>query len=92
MSLPKPLDCPLEVSAQIGSIRGMDVKSLRTGLGLTQGEFAALIGSSACYVAHLEKGRRNPSLKLALRIERATNAKGLVTAVQADKLAAAQAA
>lgn len=70
----------------------MDVKTLRTGLGLTQAEFAALIGSTAGYVGHLETGFRKPSIKLALRIERATNAKGLVAAVQADKLADARAA
>lgn len=88
----KLVECPLEVSAQFGRLRAMDVKSLRKGLGLTQGEFAELIGTSGCYVGHLEAGRRKPSIKLALRIERATNAKGFVTAVQAEKLAEAQAA
>lgn len=70
-------------------MRTMDVKSLRTGLGLTQAEFAELIGSTAGYVGHLETGFRKPSLKLALRIERATKAKGFVAAVQADKLSEA---
>lgn len=72
-------------------MRSMDVASLRKGLGLTQAEFAERVGSTAAYIGHLETGFRKPSLKLAMRIEEATKAKGFVAAVQAEKLEAARA-
>lgn len=68
----------------------MDLVSLRTGLGLTQAEFAERVGSTAAYIGHLETGFRKPSLKLAMRIEQATGAKGFVDAVEAEKREAAR--
>lgn len=65
---------------------GMDIATIRKGLGLSQAEFAAKVGARESYISHLETGFRRPSLKLAARIEKATGAKGLVAAVVAEKL------
>jgi transcriptional regulator with XRE-family HTH domain len=63
----------------------MDIASIRTGLGLTQAEFAQRIGVSHAYVGHLEQGVRKPSLKLAAKIEQEFGAYGLVAARVAEK-------
>jgi transcriptional regulator with XRE-family HTH domain len=70
-------------------MRGMDIATIRKGLGLTQAEFASRLGISEGYVGHLETGERKPSLKLASRIERESGVYGLVAAVVADKTQAA---
>lgn len=64
----------------------MDIATLRSNLGMTQAEFAEKIGTSVAYVAHLERGRRKPSLKLAHKIETLTGATGFVNSVVYDKL------
>jgi transcriptional regulator with XRE-family HTH domain len=66
-------------------MRGMDIASIRTGLGLTQAEFAQRLGISHAYVGHLEQGVRKPSLRLAARIEEVASVTGLVAAVVAEK-------
>lgn len=63
----------------------MDIASIRKGLNLTQAEFAARLGVSHAYVGHIEQGVRDPSLKLAARIERLAGVRGVVDAVVARK-------
>lgn len=67
----------------------MDIASIRKGLDLTQAQFAERIGVSHAYVGHLEQGKREPSLKLAAKIERLAGVTGLVDAVVAKKTGAA---
>ena len=44
------------------------VKEYRERAGLTQSELAALVGARRETIVHLENGRYNPSLKLAMDI------------------------
>lgn len=67
----------------------MDIASIRTGLGLTQAEFAAALGISNGYVGDLETGRRTISLPLAIKLEKLTKRADIVPAVVAEKQAAA---
>lgn len=51
----------------------LDVRAIRTSTGMTQGEFAALLGVSASLVQSWEQERREPAgaaLKLLLALER----------------------
>ena len=63
----------------------MDIASIRAALALTQGQFAERVGTTAVYIAHIERGRRKPSLKLAARIEKEFGVYGLVAARVAEK-------
>lgn len=63
----------------------MDIASIREGLGYTQAAFAEKLGTTAAYIAHIEKGRRKPSLRLAAKIEKAFGVYGLVAARVAEK-------
>lgn len=50
---------------------GMDVLSLRHELGLSQNEFAAKIGlTSKGHMSEIERGKAQPSVRVALEIER----------------------
>lgn len=69
----------------------MNIATIRTGLGLTQAQFAGALGVSEDYIGHLEQGVRKPSIKLAARIERLANIVGLVDHVIAAKVAEARA-
>ena len=44
------------------------LRQMREAKGLTQGELAAMVGVRRETIVHLERGRYNPSLKLALDI------------------------
>lgn len=44
------------------------LKSRREVMGLTQGELAKMVGVRRETIVHLENGRYNPSLKLAMDI------------------------
>lgn len=66
----------------------MDVATVRTGLNLTQAQFAEALGISQAYVGHMENGRRKPSLKLAAKIEAQFGVYGLVAARVAEKTGA----
>ena len=46
------------------------IKEYREQRKMTQGELAALVGVRRETIVHLEKGRYNPSLKLAMDIAR----------------------
>jgi DNA-binding XRE family transcriptional regulator len=50
------------------------IKELRAREGLTQEELARLVGVRRETILFLEKGRYNPSLKLAYRVSRALKA------------------
>lgn len=47
----------------------MDVLRIRESLGLTQAEFADMIGVSRPYVARLETGRQEPAKPLQLLLQ-----------------------
>lgn len=74
----------------------MDVKArlvtIRKSLALRQVDFAAALGVSDKYVGHLETGVRDPSIKLAMKIEALAHergsleATGLVSEVVAQKV------
>jgi len=51
------------------------IKELRSREGLTQEELARLVGVRRETILFMEKGRYNPSLKLAYRVSRALKAK-----------------
>ena len=61
-----------------------DVRRIRKGLGLSQSEFALLIGVSASTLQNWEQGRRQPEgpARALLRIA-ATHPKALLDALQA---------
>ena len=44
------------------------LKSHREAMGITQGELAKLVGVRRETIVHLENGKYNPSLKLAMDI------------------------
>ncbi len=44
------------------------LKSRRESMGITQGELAKMVGVRRETIVHLENGRYNPSLKLAMDI------------------------
>ena len=44
------------------------IKTYREAAGMTQGELAELVGVRRETIVHLENGRYNPSLKLAMDI------------------------
>lgn len=44
------------------------LKARREAMGMTQGELAKLVGVRRETIVHLENGRYNPSLKLAMDI------------------------
>ena len=44
------------------------LKARREAVGMTQGELAKLVGVRRETIVHLENGRYNPSLKLAMDI------------------------
>lgn len=44
------------------------IKAHREAVGMTQGELAQLVGVRRETIVHLENGRYNPSLKLAMDI------------------------
>lgn len=46
------------------------IKAVREQRKMTQGELAALVGVRRETIVHLENGRYNPSLKLAMDIAR----------------------
>lgn len=50
------------------------IKELRSREGLTQEELARLVGVRRETILFMEKGRYNPSLKLAYRVSRALKA------------------
>ncbi len=54
-------------------------KEWRESAGLRQGQAGALIGISQPYISNIEKGKKPPSARLAMRIEQIT--KGAVTAL-----------
>jgi len=51
------------------------IKELRSREGLTQEQLARLVGVRRETILFMEKGRYNPSLKLAYRVSRALKAK-----------------
>ncbi len=50
------------------------LKSRRENMGLTQGELAKRVGVRRETIVHLENGRYNPSLKLAMDIAKVLGA------------------
>lgn len=50
---------------------GLEVRRRRTKLGLTQEDFAAASGLHRTYISGIERGARNPTLEIILRISRA---------------------
>lgn len=50
------------------------LKARREAAGMTQSELAALVGVRRETIVHLENGRYNPSLKLAMDIARVLSA------------------
>ncbi len=52
------------------------VKEYRERAGLKQSELAALVGARRETIVHLENGRYNPSLKLAMDIAKVFQTKG----------------
>jgi transcriptional regulator with XRE-family HTH domain len=53
---------------------GLEVQRRRSGLKLSQEEFADLAGLHRTYVSGLERGVRNPTLDVVLGIARALDA------------------
>lgn len=49
------------------------LKARREDVGMTQGELAKLVGVRRETIVHLENGRYNPSLKLAMDIAKVFN-------------------
>lgn len=47
---------------------GERVRTLRAGLGLSQEDFAAKCGLDRTYVSGIERGRRNPSLRIVRKL------------------------
>jgi transcriptional regulator with XRE-family HTH domain len=47
---------------------GLEVKRRRMDLGLTQEEFAGLSGLHRTYISGIERGDRNPTLDIILRL------------------------
>ena len=47
---------------------GKKVRLLRTSLGLTQNEFSTKVGVNKNYIGMLERGERNPSYLMLVRI------------------------
>jgi transcriptional regulator with XRE-family HTH domain len=54
---------------------GKRIKELRLAKGLTQEMLAAKIGVDRSYMGFLERGERNPSLEVILKIAKALGAK-----------------
>ncbi len=50
------------------------LKSRREVMGITQGELAKMVGVRRETIVHLENGRYNPSLKLAMDIAKTLGA------------------
>lgn len=63
----------------------MDLTAIRKELGLTQAQFAALLGISNGYIGDIERDRRKVSLKLAAKLEEVTGRQGYVARVVAEK-------
>ncbi len=53
---------------------GAKIKRVRKQMRMTQEQFAELIGISAAFVGHIERGTRIPSLETIYRICKATGA------------------
>lgn len=51
----------------------MKVHDLRTNMGLSQREFASLIGKPQSTIARIENGSMNASTKILSEIDQATN-------------------
>lgn len=51
------------------------IKIFREKLGITQSDLASLVGVSRETITYLEKGKYNPSLKLAFNISKVFNAR-----------------
>ena len=58
-----------------------DVIAIRTGLGISQSEFATSLGISEGYVGDIERGHRQVSIRVADALERLTGRDDLVAAV-----------
>jgi len=54
---------------------GQQVKKLRLEAGLSQEEFAEKLGIHRTYMSFIERGQRNPSLKMLFKISRAMKIK-----------------
>lgn len=54
---------------------GEQVKNLRMEAGLSQEEFAEKLGIHRTYMSFIERGQRNPSLKILFKISRALKIK-----------------
>ncbi len=54
---------------------GAQVKKLRLEAGLSQEYFAEKLGIHRTYVSFIERGERNPSLKMIFKISRALKIK-----------------
>lgn len=54
---------------------GLQVKKLRLEAGLSQEEFAEKLGIHRTYMSFIERGQRNPSLKMLFKISRAMKIK-----------------
>lgn len=63
---------------------GQQVKKLRLEAGLSQEEFAEKLGIHRTYMSFIERGQRNPSLKMLFKISRAMKIK-LPTLFDFDK-------
>lgn len=50
---------------------GQRVKQLRNGLGITQEELAFKVGVDRSYMGFIERGEKNPTLSILIKLARA---------------------
>ena len=63
------------MNTKILSNFGKHIKSMRIDAGLSQEEFAEKLNIHRTYVSFIERGQRNPSLKMLFKISRALKTK-----------------
>ena len=60
-------ECSLREQAYLHILAGV-IRTFRKGAGLTQSELALRCGVDRSYISDIEKGSRNPSLQILLRL------------------------
>jgi len=69
---------------KIRQIAGENIRTLRLNSNITQGELAKLVGVSGSYIGYLERGKKNPSLDLLVKIAKSLNISPDMLLISAD--------
>jgi XRE family transcriptional regulator, regulator of sulfur utilization len=89
-SLPRPIPKPRATRAtsfdpQIAKAFGLVVRAMREELGIAQDAFALAAGVDRSYYGKLERGERQPSLSIFLRVSTALGSPGSLVLEAVEK-------